>query len=304
VKSLSNFKPYEVMYVDAMNLSARSYYGMSDLEYHGRKTGMLYGIARLFIAWMKKAPGIEIVMLWEGKDSWRKAKYPIYKANRGESRTPEESRIFWNCVERVKTALPIMGVRQAWSPTYEADDVVANFVAAEIESAGAGAETPRRMLLSSGDWDWWELADYSDILYQHKDVLTREDMCARFEKKFKAPMVPFDRLWLFKVLTGSHDNVSGIPLFPKKLASKLCNLKDIDEGSIIHALVRLGEKKWAERVAQHNWIMNRNVELLRGSEIPLEDIEWIDGEYSKTGFGDILLKNGMETLYDRFMEVR
>ena len=300
MKSLSDFKPYEVMYVDAMNLMARSYYGMDELEYHGRKTGMFYGVARLFLDWRQKAPGIEIVMLWEGKDSWRKAKYPIYKAYRGGERTPEETKEFFGCVDRVKYALPAMGIKQAWCDTYEADDVVANLAVVET----------RKALFSSGDWDWWELADYGDILYQHKDILTLEDMRTRFEKKFNAPMVPIDRLWLFKVLTGDpSDNVSGVPRFLKKVASRLCNLGKMGHDSIIYdaitsGLVRLGEQKWADKVAANKWVIDRNIELLRSSAIPLENIVWIEGEYSETEFGDILLKSGMENLYDRFVEAK
>lgn len=291
MKSLSEYTPYEVIYVDAMNLLTRSFYGMRDLEYRGHKTGMLYGVARMFLDWTKRAAGIEIVMVWEGRDSWRRAKYPIYKAHRGESRSPEETREFFDAIERVKYALPSMGIRQAWCNTYEADDVVANL--AKVEK--------RKALFSSGDWDWWELSDYGDILYQHKDILTREDMERRFVKKFNAPAVPPDKLWLFKVLTGDpSDNVSGVPRFPKKVASRLCNLEGVDEGSIIHGLIRLGEKTWAERVAEHMWIVDRNIELIQMSEIPLDDIDWLEGEYSADAFGDVLLKSGMEALYDRF----
>lgn len=292
MKNLGDFKPYEVMYVDAMNLSMRNYYGMSDLEYHGHKTGMLYGIARLFIEWQKRAPGIEIVMLWEGRDSWRKVKYPTYKAHRGEGRSSEETKEFFDCIERVKYALPVMGIKQAWCHTYEADDVVANLVMSES----------RKTLLSSGDWDWWELAEYGDILYQHKDILTIDEMGSRFAKKYGAPMVPINKLWLFKVLCGDEsDKVSGVPRFPRKLASKVCNLEGIDSGSLVHGLIRLGAVKWAERAVAYKWIIKRNIELLHTSEIPLKDIEWVDGNYSVEKFGGVLLKSGMENLYDRLM---
>ena len=292
MKSLSDFKPYGVMYVDAMNLMARSYHGMRDLVYKGKKTGMLYGVSRLFIDWLKKAPGIEIVMLWEGRDSWRKAKYPIYKANRGEHRSAEDRKEFWDCIDRVKYALPSMGITQGWCHTYEADDVV--LCLAKIEK--------RKALFSSGDWDWWELADYGDILYQHKDILTRADMDSMFEKKYGAFPIAPSRLWLFKVLTGSHDNVSGIPRFPKKLAANLCNLEGVDETSIIPGLVRLGEAKWAERVTVNQWIIDRNLDLVRTSDVPVDEIEWVDGSFSQGMFSEILLKSGMENLRERFRE--
>lgn len=296
MKSLSDFKPYEVMYVDGMNLLTRSYFGMSELEYQGKKTGMLYGVARLFLDWKRKAPGIEIVMLWEGRNSWRRAKYPIYKAHRGEERSPEESKEFFDCIERVKYALPSMGIRQGWLDTYEADDIV----------VALAKEEKRKALYSSGDWDWWGLVEYGDILYQHKDVLTREEMGAKFSKKFNVPPIPFHRLWLFKVLTGdSSDNVSGVPRFPKRLASVLCNLPGeqlpLLEGSIIGALQRMGEPKWAAKVKENYWIIERNVELIRESRIDSGDIEWIDGEYSKEALGDVLQKSGMDSLYERLL---
>lgn len=294
MKSLGDFKQYEVMYIDGMNLMFRNYYGMSDLSYKGHKTGMLYGLARLVIEWKKKAPGMEVILLWEGRDSWRKKSYPIYKAHRGEQRTPDETKEFFNCVEHVKYALPSMGLKQAWCHTYEADDVVANLVEKET----------RKVLMSSGDWDWWEYASHGDILYQHSNILTYEDMTSRFEKKFKAPMVPLNMLWLFKVLCGDDsDKVSGIPRFPRKLASKVCHADYIDEGSIVDTLIVLGESKWADKVVANEWILKRNLDLLRTSKIPLKDIEWIDAEYSVSGFGDVLIKSGMGNLYDRFMEV-
>jgi DNA polymerase-1 len=293
MKSLSDFKPYEVMYVDAMNLLARSFHGMSELEYHGKRTGMLYGVSRLFIEWKKKAPNIEIIMIWEGKDSWRKAKYPIYKAQRGD-KSSEDREVFWECVERVKAALPAMGIGQCWCHTFEADDVV----------VALAKQEKRKALFSSGDWDWWELADYGDILYQHKDVLTPDDMDAMFEKKFKAFPVDPDKLWLFKVLTGDpSDNVSGVPRFPKKLASQLCRVAGVDEGNIIHGLISMGEDKWAQKVADNMWIVKRNLELLRSSDVPFEDIEWVAGKFSKKKVVDILLKSGMDHLHDRFTEV-
>ena len=71
MKSLSDFKPYEVIYVDAMNLAYRSYHGIRGLSYHGRNTGMMYGIVRFIMEWQKKAPRVAITFLWEGRDSWR-----------------------------------------------------------------------------------------------------------------------------------------------------------------------------------------------------------------------------------------
>lgn len=289
MKSLGGYKPYEVMYIDGMNLLSRSYYGMSELSYRGHKTGMLYGISRLALDWRHRNPGIDLVFIWEGKDSWRKAKHPIYKAQRHESKTPAETTEFFDSVERVKKSLPVMGIHQVWANTYEADDVAATL--APIET--------RKALYSSGDWDWWELCPYGDILYQHSEVLTKRDMDYRFLKKFNADPVPPDKLWLFKVLTGDlSDNVSGIPRFPKKLASRLCN-SGLTENNLIPLLHRVGKSDWADKVKMNLWLFDRNVDLLRSSSVPDDMITFVYPEYSAEGFGEILLKSGMDSLYDR-----
>lgn len=294
MKSLGGYRPYEVMYIDGMNLLSRSYYGMPELAYHGHKTGMLYGLSRLVLDWRHKNPGIDFVFLWEGANSWRKAQYPIYKAQRNESKTPSETTEFFDSVERVKKCIPAMGIRQAWADTYEADDLVATLAPLE----------KRKSLYSSGDWDWWELSPYGNILYQHSELLTKHDMDFRFLRKFNADPVPPDKLWLFKVLTGdSSDNVSGIPRFPKKLASRLCN-SGVTEHNIIQLLYKLGKGEWADKVKMNMWLVERNIALLRSSFISEEKIVYVEPDYSEERFGDILLDNGMEALYDRLKEGR
>ena len=293
MKSLTDYKPYAVMYVDGMNLLSRSYYGMRDLAYKGRKTGMLYGVARLVLDWRNKNPGIEMVFLWEGEKSWRKAKYPIYKGQRHESKSPEETKEFFECVERVRDSLPSMGVSQSRCDTYEADDLAAFY---------AGIEK-RKALFSSGDWDWWALADRGDILYQHSKVLNKEEMSSLFMNKYKTNPVPPNKLWLFKALTGDpSDNLSGVPRFPKKIASELCNVKDIDEHNVVQHLHRIGKDDWAVKVRENDWLFKRNVELVKFSDVPSEKVERVPGAYSSEGFGDILIKSGMEGLYDRLKD--
>lgn len=293
MKSLTDYKPYAVMYVDGMNLLSRSYYGMRDLSYKGHKTGMLYGVARLVIEWRNKNPGIEFVFLWEGENSWRKAKHPIYKAQRHESKSPDETKDFFDGIRTVRESLSAMGVSQSHCDTYEADDLAAFY---------AGIEK-RKALYSSGDWDWWALADRGDILYQHSNVLNREEMSAMFMHKYKTNPVPPDKLWLFKALTGDpSDNISGVPRFPKKIASALCNVKGVDEINVVQHLHRMGKDEWAVKVRENQWLLQRNVELVKFSDIPAAKVQRVKADYSVDGFGDILIKSGMEGLYDRLKD--
>lgn len=289
MKSLEDLEPYSTMYVDAMNLLVRNHYGMSLLEYRGHKTGMLMGVARSVIDWRRRNPGLRFVFVWEGRDSWRKERYPIYKAQRKGARDSTAREEFFYSLDVVKGALPVMGVDQVVAHTYEADDTV--WTSMRMDSG--------RKMFCSTDWDWWPLVDYGDILYQ-SDVLTEASLQAKFTKKFKCDPIPMARMWVFKVLTGDpSDNVSGIPRFPKKLAAKLACDVELGEGDLIHGMIKHGEKSWAEKTAMNKWILDRNLELIKAAPPPPDDLEWVDGQYSEEGFGDVLLKSGMGHLYDR-----
>lgn len=294
MKSLADYRPYEVVYIDGMNLVSRSYFGMPELSYHGKKTGILFGFVRLALDLRQKNPGIEMIVVWEGADSWRKKKYPIYKAQRHDSKTPEETKEFFDGVEYLKKCLPIIGMRQCHADTYEADDVVATLAPAD----------KRKSLYSSGDWDWWSLVNTGDIYYQHSSIVTREDMNLKFRKKFNSDPVLPDRLWLFKALTGDpSDNISGIPRFPKKLASWVCNTLQVVDGNLSRNislfLRRVGKDVWGEKLRVNDWLLKRNIDLITMGGVPADAVQWVESDYSVEGFCDILLKNGMETLYDR-----
>lgn len=296
MKSLSDYRPrvYDTVYVDAMNLLSRSHHGMSGLTYRGERTGMIYGVARFVLDWRKRSPKTRIVFVWEGRNSWRKDEYPIYKANRVFDRSSGDSREFFDCVERVKYSLPVMGIYQCWSDTYEADDVVYTLAKHDFYARDDS------LLFSSGDWDWWELVMYGNILYQHRTEMSRAELDVLFTKKFNAPPIPMEKLWIFKVLTGdASDNVSGVPRFPRKLAAEVCRYPGVGEGDILHTLIRMGEEKWAKRVADNRWIVDRNVVLLRSSNVPMGNIQTVGSAYDYDAFGKVLVDSGMEALYER-----
>ena len=290
MKSLSSYRPYTHLFVDAMNLVARSYHGMPMLEYKGKKTGTLMGVSRLVIDWRKRNNGIHIVFVWEGVDSWRKEKHPIYKAHR-KSDPGEDRDQFFESVDLVRSSLPVMGVDQVSARTYEADDTV--WTASELVKG--------KLLFCSTDWDWWSLADRGDILYQN-DVLTTASLESRFSKKFNCNPIPMGRMWMFKALTGDpSDNVSGVPRFPKKVASEIASDQSLGRGDIVHGLISHGHTVLADRVAQNYWIVERNLELVSPSPPPMDDLDWVMGEYDEYLFGEVLMKSGMGHLYDRLI---
>lgn len=280
------------MYVDAMNLVSRSYYGLSMLEFNGHKTGILTGVARLVIDWQKKNPGIKIVFIWEGRNSWRKVKYPIYKAqrsNENRSQDPKLRKDFFRGIELVKESLPIMGVSQVWAETYEADDTVWTVM----------QEDTGKKLFVSTDWDWWTLSKYGDILYKD-EILSEEDLKKKFVLKFNCDPIPMERMPIFKILTGdSSDNLSGIPRFPKKIAAKIASDTSIAIDNLISGVATYGNPTWVNRTELNQWILDRNTVLISADPPNPVDLEWVPGVYDEAMFGDTLLKSGMGYLYEK-----
>lgn len=295
MKSLRDFEPYRIMYVDAMNLLSRSHYGMPSVEYKGKKTGMLLGVVRLIFDWRQKNSGLDVVFIWEGRNSWRKKEYPIYKAHRRKQRLSKGDNFrkeFQESVDIVKEVLPLMDIRQVSSEGFEADDTVWTLIQGDS----------KKKLFVSTDWDWWGLSDYGDILY-YNDVLGKESLEDKFSSKFKCNPIPMSRMWLFKALTGDiSDNISGIPRFPKKIAAELSADLSISEHTLLKGMESRGYDSWAKKTTSNWWIFKRNLDLIRVRP-PLEsDLEWVEPfPYNKTTLGEVLLKYGMSSMHDRLV---
>lgn len=261
-KSLADHKAYDEIYIDGLNLLVRSFYGMDHLEHKGVKTGMVYGIARFFATYQKSNPRADIVFLWEGKNSWRKEKYPFYKGKR-KLRSTDDG--FRDGIDRVKEILPIMGIRQEWVDTMEADDLV-HYHCKLTSIAG------KKILLVSMDEDWYVCSRSNvDILYRSgiKTMLKIDE-----ELGF-----PGSRISLFKSIKGCNsDEVSGVPRFPTKLAIILANECN-NTGEFVETLERLGELSWAEKLVKHFWVVIRNEEIVTPSRIRDEDVQKIESQY-------------------------
>lgn len=293
MKNLKDFEPYRTVYIDAMNLLSRSHFGMPLLEYRGKKTGMLLGVVRLVLDLRRKNSGIEVIFIWEGRDSWRKKKYPIYKARRRKekaSKGDDFRREFNDAISIVKEVLPLMDIRQVSAEGFEADDTVWTLV----------RDNPKKKLFVSTDWDWWELSDYGDILY-YNDVFSKDVLEDKFAAKYNCTTVPMNRIWMFKALTGdTSDNISGIPRFPKKIAAELSADLSVSEQTLIKGLRDHGYASWAEKTESNQWILERNLDLVKSSPPDADILDWIEPlPYNKATLKDFLLKYGMSDMYDK-----
>lgn len=288
MKSLADYKTYDEIYVDGMNLLSRSFHGMDHLEYKGVKTGMLYGVVRFFSTYRRANPRASIVFLWEGKDSWRKKKYPFYKAKRKLRSTGVDKSEFFDNVDRVKEVLPIMGVRQEWVDTMEADDLAYHHCQL-MNVVG------KKLLMVSTDEDWY-ICSRSNV-----DILYRSGIKTALKVDTELGF-PGLRLTLFKTLKGcSTDEVSGVPRFPTKLAVILARSCDSMSG-FGDKLKQLGEDFWAQRLVDNLWIVERNKEIVTPADISSKDIQNIDGQYDYKSLCKSLLSYGMENVVNSLRE--
>jgi hypothetical protein len=111
-----------------------------------------------------KAQYGELVLAFDGPNSWRKTFFPFYKKNREKMRV--ESPIDWNTVfeyftnitEELKLYFPYPVIK---IPGAEADDVIASLVKAFGNDTGMNYGEP--LLIISGDKDFAQLQTYSNV---------------------------------------------------------------------------------------------------------------------------------------------
>lgn len=112
-----------ILIIDSPNLAFRSYHVMSSLRSSkGYPTGMMYGFFSILDSYADLVSN-KIILCWEGGNTWRKTKYPEYKASRKE-REPEIA-IGFNDLKQI---CDYTGITQVQKVGYESDDVIASLV--------------------------------------------------------------------------------------------------------------------------------------------------------------------------------
>jgi 5'-3' exonuclease/transcription antitermination factor NusG len=115
--------------------------GLSELtDSQGRHTGGIVGTLNSLSALRKRFPGSTLWVVWDGSSNRRRKQYTSYKANRGDPKAVFE-------VEWLRSFLPTVGVKQAFNPNEEADDVIAALVKGALKDKDTIVVTTDRDLL-------------------------------------------------------------------------------------------------------------------------------------------------------------
>lgn len=196
--------------VDGLNLAIRCLFapGLGALkDKKGRPTGVYVGFLRSLGALRKKWPGSTIYVCWDGSSKRRKALYEGYKSNR------QELPLSVSEIEWLREVLPLLGVKQAWNPNEEADDVIATLVSTTL----AG----QRNVIFSTDKDLFQLVDdrtsfLSPAVGKSPEKLY--DLPAMIERWGVGPE---SIVTLRAFLGDASDKIPGVAGFPEKVAVKL-----------------------------------------------------------------------------------
>lgn len=223
---MHEFGDVHVIIVDGHNLAVRCALapGLDALtDSQGRHTGAIVGVLRSLGSFRKKWPGAEIVVTWDGSSRRRKALFADYKANRtpngsngvvsnGSNGSSPFDQVHW-----LRDVLPFFGVKQAWNPEEEADDVIAALVQ---------KFSKQKCVLVSTDRDLLQLvSDHVQLYVPGVDKLMD---VATVEAEYG---VPIDHIVDLRAIDGdTSDNIPGVRGFGLKTAAKLLRLYGTVEG--------------------------------------------------------------------------
>jgi DNA polymerase I len=235
---------YNVILVDAMNVSAIHFHSKKMLSYRGKPTGMLYGVMRQVKSLQDLYPGVPIFFLWEGRKSRRKASEPSYKNNRHWKRDQG----FVDSIDDVHRALSLAGIRQVNHEGLEADDL-----------AGYYSKRLRPCLLVSNDKDWWQFSAPSEAS-GGVDVMVKNEVFT-YDKLTSRLGYPPSKIPLMKLLKGdSSDNIPGIPRFPSKLALQV--VKASEEAGQLFSATDLLSPRWGKVMLDNKAQLSKSVSLI------------------------------------------
>ncbi len=267
--------------IDGFNLSFRCFYapGISELkDSQGRPTGVLYGFLKSLGVLKKRYPEAKFWVAWDGSSQRRKSQYPDYKGNR---KTSDRKPIF-DQIGELKKVLPLLGIRQAWNPEEEADDIIGTLAKGELKD--------QSNLVYSTDRDFLQLVtDQTQVLFpavgSRREVMYDMDAVEKY-----LGVLPNKAVELRAFFGDSSDNLPGVPRVPKKVLRSLLQTYGSVKGVYASGLAGVTKVQY---------------ERLRSAEpqvkINLDLMSLVDVEILRTD-PDVDVKNAAEVL--RALEIK
>ena len=198
----------KIAIVDVSSYIFRAFHALPPMTApDGTPVNSIYGFISMFLKTMGKFKDYSVVAaLDSGHETFRKKKFPAYKANRKE--IDPDLRVQFQFIQEMLEALNIPGMIK---PGFEADDVIASIVCSNPSS---------QIVIISSDKDLMQLIDDGRVVLYDGMKDRFIDSSAVIEKFGVSPSKMCD----FLSLTGdSSDNIPGLPGVGPKTASSLLN---------------------------------------------------------------------------------
>lgn len=245
--------------VDGHNLAFRCFHapGMSNLtDKHGRPTGVILGFLRSLGALKKRFPEAAIHVTWDGSSRRRKQRFGEYKANRNGASTiaaEAPSGIRFDPIRVLRDMLPLFGIRQAWNPDEEADDVIATLVRGDLST--------QTNVIFSTDRDLLQLVTPTTSVLTPA-VGSRNEIMYDPGTVVKSLGVSPGKVVQLRSLYGdTSDNIPGVPRVPKKILRSLIQAHGSVDSVFRSGLAGLTKGQY-ERLRSAEPQVRINVELM------------------------------------------
>lgn len=253
--------------IDGHNLAFRCAYapGMARLtDGRGRPTGMILGFLRSLGALRKRFPEACFWVTWDGSSKRRRARFSEYKAHRLRKEiSVNVGGAIFDPIQMLRELLPLLGVRQAWNPEEEADDVIATLVRRDLEG--------QTNLICSTDRDFLQLVNAS-TMFLFPAVGSRKEVLYDVAGVEQQLGVPPEKVIHLRALFGdASDNLPGVARVPKKVLRGL-----IQEHGSVQAVYASGLA--ALNKGQYERLMEAEPQV----RINLELMSLLDVEISRT----------------------
>lgn len=246
--------------IDGHNLAFRCFHapGMSSLtDKHGRPTGVILGFLRSLGSLKKRFPDAALHVVWDGSSRRRKQRFGEYKGNRdGASVIPPfeaPSGIRFDPLRILRDMLPLFGIRQAWNPDEEADDVIATLVRGDLST--------QTNVIFSTDRDMLQLVTSTTSLLT-PPAGSRNEVLYDPGTVVKSLGVPPGKVVQLRSLFGdTSDNIPGVPRVPKKVLRSLIQAHGSVDNVFRSGLAGLTKGQY-ERLRSAEPQVRINVELM------------------------------------------
>lgn len=264
---------------DSNYIGYQAAHTMGDLSFEDAATGVIYGFLSRILSLSKVFSTNQVAFAWDSKHSYRRERYPLYKANRRANKDPEVQQALNEAYSQFRTLrvdiLPRIGFRNVFLQSgIEADDIMAKICQGFLDD----------VIIISSDEDLLQLLFPNVRMY---NPVKREMWTSnRLEKDRGLPSSDWARM---KQITGcSTDNVAGIQGVGEKTAVKYMR----------NELKETTAKFKSIETEEGQAIIDRNQYLIRLPIPETRDVEIISDKLSWEGLEIVCEEFGLRSFVE------